>query len=108
MGISKEERIKEIEQRIKGLEEHKAMWLRAGGVGGRMASDAVSEIKELELEKEDLINGTNNLEISRCQSKLAQLKRLRESANFIKKIQYNRQIKTAEAELQALQCSHNR
>ena len=102
MEKNEQERIDQINQRIKNLKEHMVMWGKAGGVGGRMVTQAIAEIEELELEKEDLLNGTNNLMIYKTQKRLNQLKLLKEDANLIKKLQYNSEIKKAEAELQSL------
>lgn len=102
MNADKQKRIEEIEERINNLREHRAMWGRAGGVGGKMAMQAVAEIEELELEKEDLLNGTNKLEIYRIQKRITQLKLLREQANILKKLHYNSEIKKAEEQLKSL------
>lgn len=102
MEKSKQERIQEIDERIKGLSEHAGMWAKAGGRGGRMLIDAYAEIKELELEREDLINGTNKLEIYRIERELRSLISLRSDANIFQKISYNSKIKKLEKELYSL------
>ncbi|MBQ3436085.1 MAG: hypothetical protein IJH13_03620 [Bacilli bacterium] len=99
---NKDQRIAEIDERIHDLREHGSMWAKAGGVGGRMAAQAYGEIKDLEMEKDDLINGTNNLGIKRKEEEIRQLKALRKEANFLKRMKYNKQITQQEAELEAM------
>ena len=99
---NKEQRIVEIDKRLSTLKEQSLMWSKAGGVGGRMAAQAYGEIKDLEMEKDDLINGTNNLGIKRKEEEIRQLKALRSEANFLKKMKYNKQITQQQAELDAM------
>lgn len=99
MEKTKEDRIAEIDARIKDLKEHMVMWGRAGGQGGRMAMQAVGEIKVLELEKNDLINGTNNFTIYKIQKKIEELKLLKKKVSILKKLKYNSEIKKLEEEL---------
>ena len=99
MGKTKEERISEIDARIEDLKEHAKMWIKAGGMGNKMAMQAYGEIEELEIEKEDLINGTNKLQIHLLNKKLIQLKVLKEESAFVMKLKYINQIKKAEEEL---------
>lgn len=96
------EELKQIDKRIKDLEEHIPLWLNARGMGKNMAVRAYEEIKKLKLKKEDIINGTNKYEIYITEKKLTQLKALKESANLIKKIQYNNKIKKVNKQLQLL------
>lgn len=96
------EELNQIDKRIKDLEEHIPLWLNARGMGKNMAVRAYEEIKELKLKKEDLINGTNKYEIYKIEKKLTQLNSLKNSANLIKKIQYNNKIKKANKQLQLL------
>lgn len=98
----KEERIKEIDERIAGLKEHATMWAKAGGRGGMMAMDARAEVKELELEREDLINGTNKLAIYKIEKELERLTYLRRDANVFQRVVYNSRIKKLEKELYSL------
>lgn len=102
MEENKQNRIKEIEERIKDLEAHSIMWARAGGRGGKMALQADAEIKELKLEKEDLINGTNKLPIYKFEKEIDRLKSLKEYANIFKKMTYNHKLKKLEEELKPL------
>lgn len=99
MEKTKEDRIAEIDARIKDLKEHMVMWGRAGGHGGRMAMQAVGEIKVLELEKNDLINGTNHFTIYKIQKKIEELKLLKKKVSILKKLKYNSEIKKLEEEL---------
>jgi len=98
----KEERIKEIDERIKDLQAHMEMWEKVGGRGGMMAMNAHEELKELKLEREDLINGTNKLAIYRIEKELQRLTYLRRDANVFQRIGYNSKIKKLEKELYAL------
>ncbi len=102
----KNKRIKEIDERIVLLKDHMVMWGRAGGMGGRMAMQANQEIKELEIEKSDLINGTNNLAILKKEKEIKRLKALKEEAMFLKRIKYSKEISKQEEELEMLQKSN--
>lgn len=102
MEKSKQERIQEIDERIKGLSEHASMWARAGGRGGMMAMDAQAEIIQLKLEREDLINGTNKLRIHNIENELERLTYLKRDAFVFKRLMYNSKIKKLEKELYAL------
>ena len=104
----KNQRIIQIDKRIQDLEQHREMWRKAGGHGKNMALQAGSEIRDLMMEKDDLINGTNNLEIKKIEIKINQLKLLKEKANFIKKYKVNAEIKAATSELEALQNQNSR
>ena len=99
---NKEERIKEIDKRIALLKDHTVMWGRAGGMGGKMAMQALTEIKELEMEKDDLINDTHNLEIRNKEREIKRLKALKEEAMFLKKMKYSKEISKQEEELNNL------
>ena len=99
MEKSNEERIKELDERITGLKEHASMWAKAGGRGGMMAMDARAEVKELELERYDLINGTNKLAIYRIEKELERLTYLRRDASVFQRVVYNSKIKKLEKEL---------
>ncbi len=102
MDEAKKKRISEIDARIAGLEEHISMWRAAGGAGIRMAGEAHIEIERLMLEKEDLINGTNKLKIHELDLKLRQLQSLKEDANFIMRMVYDRKIKEKKEEIKKL------
>ena len=86
MELSKEKRIKEIDDRIEGLSARRDMWFKAGGRGGMMAMQADCEIKELKLEKEDLINGTHKLPVYRIEKELERVTYLRRDANIFQKV----------------------
>ena len=102
MEESKEKRIEEIDKRIEDLKKHATMWGRAGGRGGNMMLKAYEEIDELTIEKEDLINGTNKLEIYKIEKELKRLKAMKEYVNIFKKMIYNHEIKKREQELETL------
>ena len=78
MEENKQNRLKEIDERLKSLEEHAVMWGKAGGRGGKMMMMAYTEIEELRLEQEDLINGTNKLQIHKLEKEINRLKSLKE------------------------------
>lgn len=95
-------RIEEIEKRIQELEKHIKMWRQAGGRGSMMALQAQEEIKQLELEKNDLENGTNKLDIYLAEKKLTSLQYQKEDAYLIKKWIISNKIKRQEKELNTL------
>jgi hypothetical protein len=78
------------------------MWGKAGGRGSMMALQAQEEIKQLELEKNDLENGTNNLDIYLAEKKLKSLQYQKEDAFLIKKWIISNKIKRQEKELNTL------
>lgn len=81
--MDKEQRIAEIDKRIQDLEQHREMWRNAGGPGKNMALQAGGEIRDLMMEKEDLINGTHNFEIVKTKREIAKLQDLKKEALFI-------------------------
>ena len=109
-----QKRIKEIDERIFDLDVHRKMWASAGGMGGKMAMQAIGEVKSLEteknrllkqieLEEQDKINGTNNLKIFLVESEIERLKELKRTAQILKKLKLSRQIRKEEQELNELQ-----
>ena len=58
MDSYKKERIENIDKEIAELKDHAIMRARAGHGGSNSVIDALARVEELELEKEDLINGT--------------------------------------------------
>ena len=102
MEKSKEERIKELDERIKDLDLHIGIWIKAGARGGMMAMRGEAELKELKLEREDLISGTNKLAIYKIEKELERLTYLRRDANIFQRLVYNSKIKKLEKELYAL------
>ena len=60
MNIEEERKIEEIKNRIEELREHQTMWARSGGVGGKMALKAESEIAELKKTIVRIKNGTQD------------------------------------------------
>ena len=95
----KEKRIREIDERIKGLEEHRTMWARSGGAGGRMAMQAIAEISDLNLEKQDLLTGSNSLKIKKIRQEITRLEALKKQARFFKKRAYTKELEQKKAEL---------
>lgn len=95
----KEEMIREINRRINGLSEHRIMWSRAGGMGGKMAMQASQEIHELKMQRDDLINGTHEFEIYKLEKEIKRLKLLRDDAILLQKRKLNKEIKKKEEEL---------
>lgn len=102
MNEAKQKRIEELDKAIADLREHMVMWGRAGGVGGRMAMQAYGQLQELELEREDLVNGTNKLAISRKEREIARLRALKEDAILLKKLRYKKELEKEEKALQEL------
>ena len=103
--LTDEERKKlilEIDDRIEDLRYHQSAWGHAGGVGGRMAMDAHQEIKDLEMLKSDLENGTHNYEIQEIERNIKRLKALRDDAIFFKKGKFKKEIAEKEQELETL------
>lgn len=86
-------RIKEIDARIDDLKAHMTMWSRAGGRGGAMAMQAYGEIKELEREKERILNGTQE-KIDAIEQEIEILKKLK---NRISKLKVFRQLELSQA-----------
>jgi hypothetical protein len=65
--------------------------------------DTNQEINELELKKEDLINGTNNYAIEGKKREIEKLIKLRKEASLIGKIKYIRRLRKEEQALEELQ-----
>ena len=100
MDKAGEERIQAIDMRIQNLREQQSMWARAGG--GGMAMKALWEIADLEMEKNDIINGTNNLGITQKEREIERLKIMRNEDTLLKKFSYNKQINQKNIELQEM------
>ena len=90
------------EKKINELKSQRGMWAKAGGVGGRMALQAMSEIKLLEIKRDDIIYGTHRYEVCLKEKEIKSLKLLREQATFLKRRKYSKQIKQSEEELENL------
>ena len=87
-------RLLEIDKRIEDLENHITMWLKAGGRGSRMAGDARQEIANLKLEKERILDGTQE-KIDKIEEKIAELKVLKsqcKALQILKKAKINKEI----------------
>ena len=97
-------RLYEIDARIEDLKAHMSMWGRAGGRGGAMAMQAVSEINELKAEKERILNGTQ-AKIDKISKKIKSLQEQKQQVakiNLIKQAQLNTQIREQEEEIAVL------
>lgn len=98
----REKRISEIEARIAELEQHRSMWFHAGGMGGRMAFQANSEIAELRLKIDDLKRGTHLFERSELQKQINLLNCDLEDAYFFERFKIKRAIKLRKNRLEEL------
>ena len=97
-------RLYEIDARIEDLKAHMSMWGRAGGRGGAMAMQAVSEINELKAEKERILNGTQ-AKIDKISKKIKSLQEQKQQVakiNLVKQAQLNKQIRQQEEEIAVL------
>lgn len=97
-------RLYEIDARIEDLKAHMSMWGRAGGRGGAMAMQAVSEINELKAEKERILNGTQ-AKIDKISKKIKSLQEQKQQVakiNLIKQSKLNKQIREQEEEIAVL------
>ncbi len=105
LNSDKKEQLNKVEKRIKDLEEHRHMWFKAGGMGGRMAMEATTEIEDLKVLRSDIINGTNHYaKIEKYKQAVEELKRLkaqREKTIFFKRGKIDKEIKEQE------QITHN-
>ncbi len=94
-------RIVWIDDRIKALEEHRTMWARAGGVGGRMAMQAIREVAELKEEKARIYKGTQQ-KIDIIREKMEKIDReLVETSrlHFIKRLMLKKQQEKYDEEI---------
>ena len=94
--------IEEIEARIQDLKIHQMMWRKAGGVGPNMALKAEIELQDLEIKKQDILNGTNNYEIIKKEREIKRLKNLRNKAIIFQKRKYGKKIAAIEKELEKI------
>ncbi len=108
MEKERDARIREIDKRIDDLISHRSMWASSGGMGGNMAMKANDEIEELRKEKEDLLNDTDNIGIDKKHARLRELNELRETANFLKKMKYNSEIKKVEEQIRDFRSNSNK
>ena len=98
----REKKISQLEARIADLEQHRSMWFRAGGMGGRMASQANSEIEELRLKIDDLKRGTHHFERLELEKQISLLKLESEDYVLFKKKKKKRAIKLKKNRLEEL------
>ena len=102
MEDNKQKRINEINEKIENLREHAMMWEKSSSRGGKLMMTVHTEIQELELEKEDLINGTNKLRIYKIEKEIRYLNAIKSNINIFKNLMCNREIKKLENELRSL------
>ena len=98
----KNKKIEELEARIADLELHKDMWFRAGGMGGRMALQAMEEIDDLKLELEDLKKGTHYSMAAFLEDLIRRQKSMLADANYGKRKWFQELIDANQKELQEL------
>ena len=85
-----QKRLNEIDERIANLETHIPMWSKAGA--GEKSARALEEISALKKEKERILNGTQE-EYEKIESKIAELKQLKEQCLLLEFIKKNRLTK---------------
>ena len=95
-------KIDEIDDKIEDLRDHQSMWFHAGGHGGRMAMQAHQEIHDLEMQKEDLMNGTHKYEIHELEMKKRRLLALKKESSLFKRSKISKSIKEVDQELEEL------
>ncbi len=101
--MDKDKRISEIDEQIMALAERANMLGNSGGTDGAIVLQTFAEINELKMEKDDLINGTHQLEINKKEKRIRQLKTLLEDARFLKRMKYQKELKEQVDELRILQ-----
>ena len=104
MEKSKEEKILAISEKIVDLQEQ----LDNKKTSNELFNKVTQEITLLQIEKDDIINGTNNLEIKKQEIKLEELNKAKEQSGLIKRIKYVQRINKAKNELEQLKSNHNR
>ena len=104
MEKSKEEKILAISEKIVDLQEQ----LDNKKTSNEIFNKVTQEITLLQIEKDDIINGTNNLEIKKQEIKLEELNKAKEQSGLIKRIKYVQRINKAKNELEQLKSNHNR
>lgn len=104
--MDKEKRIQEIDKEIADIEKRKAEWQNGDKFGLHFAFILDHDIARLQLEKGDLLNGTNNYRIYQLEREISMLKMLKEQALFVGKISYGIKIKKTEKELES--CKNKR
>ncbi len=104
MEKSKEEKILAISEKIVDLQEQ----LDNKKTSNELFNKVTQEITLLQIEKDDIINGTNNLEIKKQEIKIEELNKAKEQSGLIKRIKYVQRINKAKNELEQLKSNHNR
>ena len=104
MEKSKEEKILAISEKIVDLQEQ----LDNKKTSNEIFNKVTQEITLLKIEKDDIINGTNNLEIKKQEIKIEELNKAKEQSGLIKRIKYVQRKKKKKNELEQLKSNHNR
>ena len=91
MEKSKEEKILAISEKIVDLQEQ----LDNKKTSNELFNKVTQEITLLQIEKDDIINGTNNLEIKKQEIKIEELNKAKEQSGLIKRIKYVQRINKA-------------
>ena len=104
MEKSKEEKILAISEKIVDLQEQ----LDNKKTSNEIFNKVTQEITLLKKEKDDIINGTNNLEIKKQEIKIEELNKAKEQSGLIKRIKYVQRKKKKKNELEQLKSNHNR
>lgn len=97
--MEKEKRLQEINERLQLLERQRSMWFRASGMDDGKVMEATLEIKLLKIEKSDLENGTNELEIYKLKRKIKYLEKVKEQTLLLKKIKISKELNKYEEKL---------
>lgn len=71
-------------------------------------NEKLEEYTMLQIEEDDLVNGTDNLSIKKKELELKELKEAKEKARLIKKIKYIQRINKAENELEELKTNNKK
>ena len=100
MTTGQQERIKEIDKRIKDINDHQLMWIKAKA--DNKCNQALKEIQDLTIEKNDILNGTNEFEKIKITREIEKLQELKRKALFFKKRIYKKQILEKEEELKKI------
>ncbi|MEE3343539.1 MAG: hypothetical protein VZS44_05570 [Bacilli bacterium] len=94
MDDYKKKELERIDKRIEKLKQH----ICSIGHDEDQPNSPTKELKQLELEKEDLINGTHKLENFKLKERIRTLEQLKSEASILNKSKYNKLIKEAEEE----------
>ena len=98
MADYKKTEIERIDERIDELTNHMVMVGRAG----RQPNSSMEELHRLKLRKNDLLNGTNELEIYELEKRLHFLEGAKKEASIFKKSRYNSEINELKQKIEML------